>query len=128
MLPVLILAVLLLSNSDKSAAFLVTARPSTTTLVPRKRDALVTRFFSIFYSGDPSQVRVAQTGFDCRVDLDHSLWGFCPTSVIVASDCGLAGNCVDRHSCSKGCGKGAGYTTFTWYVLRTYLPSLQRRE
>lgn len=37
------------------------------------------------------------------VDLGRNLWGFCPVSVFVAADCGLAGNCIDRHACSRGC-------------------------
>ncbi|KAK1752857.1 hypothetical protein QBC47DRAFT_387255 [Echria macrotheca] len=99
-----------LFSGSCSAAALTTASPVAPGL---KRDALVTRFSTIFLSGDPSQSRTAEIGFDCRVDLDHTLWGFCPTSVGVASDCGLAGNCIDRHACSRGCGKGGGLTTFT---------------
>ncbi|KAK0614019.1 hypothetical protein B0T14DRAFT_437951, partial [Immersiella caudata] len=75
---------------------------------------LITRFSTIYFSGDPSRIRTAETGFDARVDIERSLWGFCPTFVISAPDCGLAGNCVDRHSCPRGCGKGLGLTTFTW--------------
>ena len=46
----------------------------------------------------------------------NGLWGFCPTTVISASDCGLAGNCVDSHACTAGCGikNVASITTFTW--------------
>lgn len=71
-----------------------------------------------FRDGDANQPRTANPGFDCRVDTQHALWGFCPTTVIVATDCGLAGNCVDSHSCSNGCGITGtpGITTFTWYV------------
>ena len=71
-----------------------------------------------FKDGDAGQPRTANSGFDCRVDTMHAIWGFCPTTVIAATDCGLAGNCVDSHDCSTGCGiKGTpGITTFTWYV------------
>ena len=44
-------------------------------------------------------LRVAKPGFDCRVDAQRGLWGFCPTRVIYASDCGLAGYCFDNFSC-----------------------------
>lgn len=72
-----------------------------------------------FHDGDPDRPRTAEDGFDCRIDTERGLWGFCPTTVIVASDCGLAGNCVDSHDCSRGCGiRGtSGITTFTWYVV-----------
>lgn len=71
-----------------------------------------------FKDGDANQPRTANAGYDCRVDTQHALWGFCPTTAISASDCGLAGNCVDPHSCSNGCGITGtpGITTFTWYV------------
>ncbi|KAK5656061.1 hypothetical protein OQA88_5200 [Cercophora sp. LCS_1] len=104
-----------LLNFDGSLASQVTTGPAATptTLIVQKRAPLVTRFSSIFFSGDASKPRTAEVGFDARVDIDRSLWGFCPTSVLVASDCGLAGNCVDHHACSRGCGKGGGLTTFT---------------
>ncbi|KAF2801753.1 uncharacterized protein BDZ99DRAFT_577436 [Mytilinidion resinicola] len=64
-----------------------------------------------FLTGDPTKPRTA----DGRVDVENSLWGFCPSTVISASDCGLAGNCVDSHACSKGCGAvgNTKITTFT---------------
>lgn len=85
-----------------------------------KRRQQTTTFVSTcgFNDGDANQPRTANSGFDCRVDTQHALWGFCPTTVISATDCGLAGNCVDSHSCSNGCGITGtpGITTFTWYV------------
>ncbi|KAL1843093.1 hypothetical protein VTJ49DRAFT_3040 [Mycothermus thermophilus] len=49
-----------------------------------------------------------------RVDTLNGLWGFCPTTVIAAADCGLAGSCVDSFSCSGGCGfTDQPLTTFT---------------
>lgn len=95
-----------------------------TTLIQQKRQGtvLVTKYFTLFSTGDPSSIGTANTGFDCRVDLIHDLWGFCPTSVISATDCGLAGSCVDKHGCSRGCGfTNAALTTFTWFVLPALL-------
>lgn len=58
-----------------------------------------------FLNGDPKKARTANPGFDCRVDTMNGLWGFCPVTVISATDCGFAGSCVDQGSCSSGCGK-----------------------
>ncbi|KAM0254306.1 hypothetical protein ACHAQJ_006947 [Trichoderma viride] len=68
-----------------------------------------------YQNGDPKKSRTANPGFDCRVDTMNGLWGFCPFTVIAATDCGLAGSCVDQASCSSGCGKTANaeLTTFT---------------
>ncbi|KAJ9157215.1 hypothetical protein NKR23_g363 [Pleurostoma richardsiae] len=70
---------------------------------------------TVFLTGDVSQPRTADEGFDCRVDLLNGLWGFCPNSVIAATDCGLAGSCFDSSSCSDGCGftNSRDLTTFT---------------
>jgi hypothetical protein len=57
-----------------------------------------------FVNGVSSEPRTAQPGFDCRVDTKNALWGFCPTTVIAATDCGLAGMCQDSYFCSSGCG------------------------
>jgi hypothetical protein len=69
-----------------------------------------------YYNGDPTKPRTAGPGDDCRFDTLHALWGFCPTTVIAATDCGLAGNCVDSYDCSNGCGMFGTptITTFTW--------------
>ncbi|KAK0701399.1 hypothetical protein B0T21DRAFT_263208, partial [Apiosordaria backusii] len=88
-----------------------------TTLFQQRRQGtvLITKYFTLFSTGDASKTRTANNGFDCRIDLVHDLWGFCPTSVISATDCGLAGSCVDKHKCSKGCGfTNPSLTTFTW--------------
>jgi len=71
-----------------------------------------------FGSGRADRPRTADPGFDCRVDTKNAIWGFCPTTVIAASDCGLAGACVDSHGCSTGCGihSDPSITTFTWYA------------
>lgn len=69
-----------------------------------------------FHDGNPDRPRTAEEGLECRIDTERGLWGFCPTTVIAASDCGLADNCVDKHACSRGCGiRGTSdITTFTW--------------
>lgn len=116
---------LLLSSIGRSFAANVTAhvearsRNATTTLIQQKRQngVIVTRLSTVFLSGEVSKTRTANPGYDCRIDLGARLWGFCPTAVIAASDCGLAGSCVDNHACSKGCGyTNQDFTTFTWYV------------
>ncbi|KAK4043901.1 hypothetical protein C8A01DRAFT_31999 [Parachaetomium inaequale] len=86
----------------------------TSGLDKRQGTVLVTKFSTIFPTGDGSRPRTANNGYDCRVDLLNDLWGFCPNTVIAATDCGLAGSCVDSFSCSKGCGRtDKPYTTFT---------------
>jgi hypothetical protein len=69
-----------------------------------------------YYSGDVDHPRTAAPGFNCRVDTRLGVWGFCPQTVISASDCGLAASCEDAHDCSAGCGltSSSGVTTFTW--------------
>ncbi|KAK3950015.1 hypothetical protein QBC32DRAFT_218365 [Pseudoneurospora amorphoporcata] len=118
----LFLFTLLLSSIAHTFALNVTAhlgaraRDATTTLIQQKRQngVIVTRLSTVFLSGDSSKTRTANPGYDCRIDLSAKLWGFCPTTVIAASDCGLAGSCVDNHACSKGCGfTNQDLTTFT---------------
>lgn len=73
-----------------------------------------------YKDGDPNQPRTAADGWACRVDTALGLWGFCPETVISARDCGLAGVCVDSHSCTAGCGRltdRADITTFSWSVF-----------
>jgi hypothetical protein len=69
-------------------------------------------------NGDPTKPRTAAAGWACRVDTKNGLWGFCPATVIAATDCGLAGHCVDGSGCSGGCGilGASSLTTFTWSV------------
>ena len=71
-----------------------------------------------YENGNPTLPRTANLGFDCRSDSQNSLWGFCPTTVINANDCGLAGACYDSNVCSDGCGifGEPSITTLTWYV------------
>jgi hypothetical protein len=79
-----------------------------------------------YVNGDPQSPRTADPGYGCRVDTANGLWGFCPTSVISAKDCGLAGMCVDEHSCTSGCGRlsdRSDVTTFSWLVA----PQLRRQ-
>ncbi|KAH9862847.1 hypothetical protein J1614_010940 [Plenodomus biglobosus] len=68
-----------------------------------------------YQDGDPQSARTAQSGYGCRVDTANGLWGFCPTTVISAEDCGLAGVCVDNHSCTQGCGRLSGRAQITTF-------------
>lgn len=103
----------------------VTPRPQLNASVDEhyllRQRAITTEMSTCGYeNGDPSSIRTANSGYDCRVDTVRALWGFCPTTVTSASDCGLAGYCVDTGSCSDGCGSLSGVstiTTFTWCVL-----------
>lgn len=73
-----------------------------------------------YAEGDPKKPRTADPGFDCRVDAKNGLWGFCPTTVSFPEDCGLAGVCLDSHSCTEGCGRltrRTDITTFSWSVI-----------
>ena len=88
-------------------------------LKPRQVDTLTTFVSTCGYrNGDPSQIRTANSGFDCRVYTEYTIWGFCPTTISAVSNCGLAGSCVDAHACESGCGVlgNPSVTTFTWYV------------
>ncbi|KAK3333059.1 hypothetical protein B0T19DRAFT_417048 [Cercophora scortea] len=69
------------------------------------RDAITALSTCGFLNGDPAKSWVAPRGFNCRVDTLHGIWGFCPTTVVSATDCGLGGYCFDAGPCSKGCGK-----------------------
>ncbi|RDW62452.1 hypothetical protein BP6252_11885 [Coleophoma cylindrospora] len=89
---------------------------SPTLVVERQRRQIETDVSTCgFLNGNVSEPRTADPGFDCRVDTHNTLWGFCPVTVISATDCGLAGSCIDSHSCSGGCGLSGitGITTFT---------------
>ena len=70
-----------------------------------------------YLTGDPTKPRSADFGQACRVDTENALWGFCPETVIQASDCGLAGACSDLYGCSSVCGliDKTAITTFSWY-------------
>ncbi|KAG6037758.1 hypothetical protein E4U41_004787 [Claviceps citrina] len=54
-----------------------------------------------YQDGDAKKSRTANSGYNCRVETAHGIWGFCPTTVIAATDCGLAGGCLDNYSCSS---------------------------
>jgi hypothetical protein len=97
--------------------------PNATEIVPgifqRLHKRQVTSIVSTcgYYNGDLKSSRTADVGFGCRVDTSNGLWGFCPTTVLTATDCGLAGYCVDRHSCRGGCGRLSNrkdITTVNW--------------
>jgi hypothetical protein len=86
-----------------------------TTLALDKRQgttAFIT-FSTIFLDGDASRTRTAESGFDIRVDVANSAWGFCGSDN--PGQCDMAGTCVDSFSCSKGCGFGnTALPTWTW--------------
>ncbi|KAF5021323.1 hypothetical protein F66182_6645 [Fusarium sp. NRRL 66182] len=114
---------LLLSQARISLSFALHVDPPLTTgapFIPQPRNfeprAVSTELSTCGYlNGDPDKERTADSGFNCRVDTRNGLWGFCPTTVLTASDCGLAGSCVDSHECSEGCGMtdSEDLTTFT---------------
>ncbi|KAK0631529.1 hypothetical protein B0T14DRAFT_501868 [Immersiella caudata] len=91
-------------------AFAITTAPASITSAPPailQRQA-TTEFSTCGYvDGDISKPRIAPKGFNCRVDTLNGLWGFCPTSVIAATDCGLGGFCFDGGPCSTGCGRAS---------------------
>lgn len=41
--------------------------------------------------GSLGRPRAAAPDFDCRVDAQNGIWGFCPRTVIDAWDCGIPG-------------------------------------
>src|SRR4051794_25495784 len=71
--------------------------PNATASVPKafhwlhKRQTTVIVSTCGYLNGDIKKSRTAEPGFGCRVDTSNGLWGFCPTTVIAARDCGLAG-------------------------------------
>ncbi|KUI71259.1 hypothetical protein VM1G_11764 [Cytospora mali] len=80
----------------------------------RRRTSITTATSACGYlDGNPSSARIAGSGYDCRFDTANGLWGFCPTTVIAATDCGFAGYCYDTGDCLQGCGSpNSGLTTF----------------
>lgn len=94
----------------------MTARQSDITTLQKRQDKKTEMSTCGYYTGDPDKPRIAASGYDCRFDTRNGLWGFCPTTVIIPSDCGLAGTCVDDEDCKDGCGKTdqKSLTTFTW--------------
>jgi hypothetical protein len=71
------------------------------------REAITALSTCGFRDGDPAKSWVASDGFNCRVDTLHGIWGFCPTTVIAATDCGLGGFCFDAGPCRTGCGRAS---------------------
>ena len=97
--------------------------PNATASIPRvshrlhKRQTTAIVSTCGYLNGDVKKSRTGEPGFGCRVDTSNGLWGFCPTTVIAARDCGLAGYCIDKHSCQNGCGRSISrkdITTVTW--------------
>jgi len=83
----------------------------------RKRQTTTFESTCGYLNGNPTLSRTAGPGGDCRVDTSNGLWGFCPTTVISAKDCGLGGFCFDSYSCTSGCGplpNRPDVTTWYW--------------
>ncbi|KAK4031754.1 hypothetical protein C8A01DRAFT_51275 [Parachaetomium inaequale] len=79
---------------------LVTAPPAVPTPhLLQGRDVSTSLSTCGFLNGDPSKPWVAPNGYNCRVDTLHGIWGFCPTTVISATDCGLGAFCFDSGPC-----------------------------
>jgi hypothetical protein len=116
-----------LQNLSQEIVKTLSSNASIAALDPINRRQLQTSITSTcgYNNGDPSQPRTAGTGDSCRTDTLNSLWGFCPTTVIEATDCGLGGNCVDSHACTSGCGifGNPSITTWTWYDLLPCYPT-----
>jgi hypothetical protein len=92
------------------------ARKSNSTSLQKRQNTGTEMSTCGYFTGDPDKPRTADSGFNCRFDTRNGLWGFCPTTVISPTDCGLAGSCVDDEDCKDGCGKTdqRTLTTFTW--------------
>ncbi|KAK4443162.1 hypothetical protein QBC34DRAFT_499179 [Podospora aff. communis PSN243] len=96
--------------STTCLGFAITTAPASTTRAPHPilHRQVATEFSTCGYvDGDISKPRIAPKGFNCRVDTLNGIWGFCPTSVIAATDCGLGGFCFDGGPCSTGCGRAS---------------------
>ncbi|KAF2710085.1 hypothetical protein K504DRAFT_533079 [Pleomassaria siparia CBS 279.74] len=91
----------------KSIAHIPNSTTTATQSYQRRQKRQTTSIVSTcgYYNGDPKSSRTAESGFGCSVNTSNGLWGFCPTNVREATDCGLAGYCEDRHSCKNGCGR-----------------------
>jgi len=113
----------LLILGSLSHALMITASPFPTLRpIPARRQATTAFSTCGYVDGDPLKPRIAPQGFNCRVDTLNGLWGFCPTTIRAATDCGLGGFCFDAGPCSTGCGRASlinnpKITTWTWYVL-----------
>lgn len=70
-----------------------------------------------YSNGNPTLPITAVKGFQCRIDIENGLWGFCSADVQAASDCSFVGQCFDTHTCERGCGKtdgSSGIISTTW--------------
>ncbi len=82
-------------------------------LLGRQAAPAVTKFATVYADGDASRPRYAMSGFEMRVDVAHTAWGFCATNN--PNQCDLADSCVDNAACSTGCGFGSRVLkTWTW--------------
>jgi hypothetical protein len=87
--------------------------PTTLALDKRQETNGFITLSTVYKDGDASRPRTAESGYDIRVDVANSAWGFCGSNN--PNQCDMAGTCVDSFSCSRGCGFGNTYLdTWTW--------------
>ncbi|SPQ24228.1 a0dff3bf-ce28-4154-a574-b1657f33762b [Thermothielavioides terrestris] len=85
--------------------------PTTLALDKRQETNGFITLSTVYKDGDASRPRTAESGYDIRVDVANSAWGFCGSNN--PNQCDMAGTCVDSFSCSRGCGFGNTYLD-TW--------------
>ncbi|KAH6631715.1 hypothetical protein F5144DRAFT_229611 [Chaetomium tenue] len=107
--PLLLLLLLGIVEEVTASVLLGRQRPpsdggTTLALDKRQGSTVFTTFSVIFREGDASRRRTAESGFDIRVDVVNSAWGFCGSNN--PKQCDMAGVCFDNFSCSTGCGSG----------------------
>ncbi|KAF3765791.1 hypothetical protein M406DRAFT_68200 [Cryphonectria parasitica EP155] len=61
---------------------------------PRGYGSTLTHMQTVYLEGNPYATRTAEPSYVITVDVRHSLWGFCPFTVVKAEQCGLAGGCI----------------------------------
>ncbi|EFX06076.1 hypothetical protein CMQ_4145 [Grosmannia clavigera kw1407] len=103
------------SPAVTAAPFFSPRRPRDRLLELERRDSTTELSTCGYLNGNIDSPRTAQPGFDCRIDTAHGIWGFCPTTVISATDCGLAAACKDSGTCTSICrfNTNTALTTFT---------------
>ncbi|KAL6892287.1 hypothetical protein GGI43DRAFT_413628 [Trichoderma evansii] len=58
-----------------------------------------------YENSDRNKMYTVNPGSMCQLDTWNTLWGSCPTTITIATQCGFAGACIDQGSCSSWCGK-----------------------
>lgn len=109
------LLLLLLSGVEGATAWALLGRQRAPSdgLEKRQGSNSFLRFPTIYDEGDPTKPRTAESGYDIRVDVPNSAFGFCAANN--PNQCDMAGVCVDSFTCSRGCGFGnTALKTWTW--------------